>query len=105
MLPEPSERFVYAKPCKREHETACMLISIAHYQEAFNQLRQVGAERDDLRKRLQSRIAALEAEREKLREMVMKLANEVDCTNIASLHRRKPLVDQAKALVGGEVKK
>ena len=50
------------------------------------------------------RIAALEAEREKLREMVMKLANEVDCTNIASLHRRKPLVDQAKALVGGEVK-
>ena len=47
----------------------------------------------------------VEAEREKLREMVMKLANEVDCTNIASLHRRKPLVDQAKALVGGEVKK
>jgi len=67
MLHEPSECFVYAKPCRREDETACMMVSIAHYQEAFNQLRQVGAERDDLRKRLQARISALEAERDRLK--------------------------------------
>ena len=99
MLHEPSECFVYAKPCKREHETACMMISIAHYQEAFNQLRQIGAERDDLRKRLQSRIAALEAEREKAVELLRESLRGA----FESEHTR-PAIQSFLASIGGEVK-
>ena len=97
MLHEPSECFVYAKPCKREHETACMMISIAHYQEAFNQLRQIGAERDDLRKRLQSRIAALEAEREKAVELLRESLRGA----FESEHTR-PAIQSFLASIGGE---
>lgn len=39
---------------------------------------------------------------EQLTECVRELVGEVDCTNAAHFHRRKPKVDKAKALIGGE---
>ncbi len=45
--------------------------------------------------------AKLADENRRLREMVRNLASEVDCTNVVSYHRRRPLVDAALALVGG----